>query len=217
MSGQLPLDLPTRTALGREMYLVSPANADAMAMIDDWAGWPGGKLVLTGPEGAGKTHLAHVWAAAAGGEVRAVAEIDPADPPRRLAVDNADQVAGDPAAEEALFHIHNAVLAREGRLLLTARTAPRDWGVGLADLLSRLSAAGVARLGAPDDALMAGLLAKLFADRHIRPHAGLIDWMVPRIERSFAAAAAAVARLDAAALSEGKSVGIRLATRTLEF
>ena len=66
MAEQLSFDLPVRAALGREDFFVSPANAEAVAMVEGWQGWPSRKLVLTGPAGAGKTHLAHVWAGLAG-------------------------------------------------------------------------------------------------------------------------------------------------------
>lgn len=218
MRRQLALDLGRRPALGRDAFLVSSANAAALAAIDAWADWPGGKQAVVGAPGTGKTHLAHVWAESAGALVVPAADPGPqALDARLLAVEDVDRIAGDRAAEERLFHIHNAVLARGGRLLLTGRQAPSHWPLKLPDLASRVAAAGVARLEPPDEALMAGVLVKLFADRHIRPRPGLIGWLVPRLDRSFAAAEAAVARLDAAALSQNRAVGVRLAAVTLDL
>ena len=54
---QLSFDLPTRTALGRADFFVSPANAEAVALIEGWHGWPSRKLVVAGPAGAGKTRV----------------------------------------------------------------------------------------------------------------------------------------------------------------
>ncbi|MGB8622376.1 MAG: chromosomal replication initiator DnaA, partial [Paracoccaceae bacterium] len=65
MAEQLVFDLPLRAARGREDFFVSPANAMAVAQVENWRRWPARKLVLVGPQGAGKTHLAHVWAAQA--------------------------------------------------------------------------------------------------------------------------------------------------------
>ena len=212
---QLPLDLVFRPSRARADYVVSAANAPALAQVDAWRGWPGGKAVLVGPEGAGKTHLAHVWAAGTDAAIVTPAALGRLPDAPAIALDDADGVAGDPDAETALFHAHNA-LAEAGRpLLLTARRAPALWGIALPDLRSRLEAAPVIDLPPPDDALLGALLAKLFADRRIAPPPALIPWLALRIERSAAAAKEAVARLDAASLAEGLPVGIALARRTL--
>ena len=218
MQRQLTLDLGRRPALGREAFLVSDSNARAVAMVDDWENWPGGKLVLSGPPGAGKTHLAHVWAEMSG--ARIVAAADPATDAldaARLVVEDLDRIAGDSHAEERVFHLHNAVLNRGGRLMVTGRGLPASWGLALPDLASRIGAAGVARLDPPDEALLAGVLVKLFADRQIRVKPGLVEYLVRRIDRSFAAADAAVAALDAAALTQGRPVNPRLAADVLSL
>ncbi len=215
---QLAFDLPHPETYRRESFFASPANAAALAAVEADAGWPGGKLVLAGPAGTGKTHLAHLWAAASGARLIAARHLR-ADSLRdlgpRVAVEDADEVAGEPAAEEALFHLHNLILPA-GRLLVTARTPPRDWGLRLPDLLSRMQAAGLARLDEPDDALLSAVLVKLFADRQIAVPLALIGWLVSRMERSIAAARDLVARLDARALAEGRPVSRALAAELLD-
>ncbi|AMY69627.1 chromosomal replication initiator, DnaA [Frigidibacter mobilis] len=129
MAQQLAFDLPPRRSLGRGDFFVAPSNALALAQIDGWRDWPQRKLVLVGPEGSGKTHLAHVWATETGAELVPAAELPLADVPAlaatgAVAVENADRIAGYDAAEAALFHLHNLVLAEGGRLLVTARSAP---------------------------------------------------------------------------------------------
>ncbi len=214
---QLTLDLGRRPALGRAAYLVSPANAEAVAMVEDWPAWPAGRLALTGAAGAGKSHLARVWAEMAGARILPAADpaLDRAED-AALLVEDVPAIAGDAAAEARLFHLANAAAAREARVLFTGRgAAPRDWGLTLPDLASRVAAGGHVRLGPPDEALLAGVLVKLFADRQIRARPQLIGWLTRRIERSFPAAEAAVARLDAAALAQGRPVGVRLAAEVL--
>lgn len=215
---QLAFDLPHPETYRRESFFVSPANAAALAAVEADAGWPGGKLVLAGPAGAGKTHLAHLWVAASGARLIAARQLRSdslRDLGPRVAVEDADEVAGEPAAEEALFHLHNLILPA-GRLLVTARTPPRDWGLRLPDLLSRMQAAGLARLDEPDDALLSAVLVKLFADRQIAVPLALIGWLVSRMERSIAAARDLVARLDARALAEGRPVSRALAAELLD-
>jgi len=221
MTEQMAFDLPVRSATGREDFFVSPSNAVAVAQIEAWRDWPQRKLVLVGPEGAGKTHLAHVWAAASGAEIIAAADLPGAGIEAlaahgAVAVEDADQIAGDRAAEEALFHLHNLILAEGGALMLTARTAPRQWPLVLPDLRSRLEATASATLEAPDDALLAAVLVKLFADRQIAVPPRLISYLVGRMDRSFAAAQALVADLDRRALETGRKISERLAAELLD-
>lgn len=219
MTRQLALSLTVRPALGREDFFVTGANAIALAEIDRWQDWPQGKLALTGPEGSGKTHLAHVWAAASGARITAAADLPGRDlPPERtaMAVENVDRIGGDAAAEEALFHLHNHLLATGGRLLVTGREAPARWPLALPDLMSRMQATAIARIEPPDDALLAALLVKLFTDRQIPPAPRLIDWLVPRIERSAGYAGRLVAMIDQMALESRRAIGPALAAEAME-
>lgn len=206
MAEQLTFDLPMRTALGRDDYFVSPANAAAVAGIDAWRDWPLGKMVLVGPEGAGKTHLAHVWAEAAGARVVAAAELEALDPDTvgpALAVEDVDRgLTG--AAETVLFHIHNVLAGQGGALLLTGRQAPARWPLRLPDLKSRVQQAGVLALAPPDDALLAALMVKLATDRQLRIAPQLIPYALRRMERSFAAAQSLIAQIDAQSLRDKK-------------
>lgn len=220
MIRQLAFDLPLRDSRTRADFIVTPANALAMAALDGWRGWPGGKMVLTGPRGAGKSHLAAIWAAETGAARVAGRDLATADPATlasagAVVVEDAEAVAGQPAAEAAFFHLHNLLLPA-GRLLVTAGSPPRDWGLGLPDLLSRLQAAGLTRIEAPDDTLLFGVLTKLFADRQISPPPTLIPFLLARMPRSIGAARALVARLDAQALAQGRPLGLRLAADVLD-
>ena len=219
MSKQLSFNLPAKTALGREDFFVSPANAAPVALIEGWQGWPGRKLLLIGSEGSGKTHLTHVWAGQSAARIldaSALADLDiQAFAGQSVAVEYAEQVAGDKGAETALFHLHNLVLAEGGALLITANAAPSRWGIHLPDLKSRMEGTTIAHLDAPDDLLLSAVLVKLFDDRQIAVPANLIDYVLPRMDRSLAAAAKLVAQLDHAALSEGRSLTRALAARIL--
>lgn len=216
MVRQLTFDLPVRTAQGRENFFVAPSNALALAMIEAPDQWPQGKLLLIGPEGAGKSHLAAVWAAAAGAVTLAAAAIGDPGPATAVLVEDAEVLAGDPALETRLFLLHNHLLARSGRLLITARHDPRDWGLVLPDLLSRMQATAIARLEAPDDSLLAAVMVKQFADRQVQVPPALITYLVSRIERSFSAARSIVAALDDRALALGRPISRALAAELLD-
>jgi chromosomal replication initiation ATPase DnaA len=215
MPEQLAFPLPSRRALGREDFFVSPANAAVLAMVEAVDGWPGGRLVIVGPAGAGKTHLAQVFAAATGARVVRPADLAPetlaalAQGP--LVLDDAEA-----AGETALFHLYNLMAEARQPFLMTAARAPAQWGLALADLESRLSSVTVARLGQPDDALFTAVLAKHFADRQISPPANLIPYLVRHMERSLDAAGRVVAEIDRRALAEGRPIGRALAAHILD-
>jgi len=218
---QLPLALEPRPALGREDFLVAPCNALAVEWIDRWPDWRLSVLVLAGPAGSGKTHLAQVWRARSGALALSprggAAELAEALGEAGAAlVDDADALAGDAEAERALFHLYNLLRERGGQLLLTGRRPPSRWGVALPDLRSRLESAAVAELGAPDDSLMRALLEKLFADRQLRPGEGVLDYLLARMERSHEAARLLVARLDERALAERRELRLPLVRAVLE-
>lgn len=221
MARQIPLDLTLPPAMTRADFVVTQANALALRMIEDWRGWPEGRLMLLGPAGSGKTHLARIWAQASEARIVAgpmLAEVQPdrlVTPAGALAIEDAEAVAGHPARERALFHLHNHLLAQGGRLLITAARPVAHWGVALPDLLSRLQAMPLARLEAPDEALMTAVLVKLFADRQITAEPGVIVYLTRRIERSLAMARQIVAQLDQMALAESRPVTRALAVRLL--
>jgi len=220
MPEQLSFDLPVREALGRDDFFVSPANAEAVAMIEGWQGWPARKLLLIGPEDAGKTHLAHVWAVLSGARIIAARDLAGADIPAlaqtHLAIEDCDSIAGDPDAEEALFHLHNLALAEGRSILMTAARPPRDWNLTLPDLASRMQGTPATILREPDDALLAAVLMKLMQDRQLSPTPNTIPYLVRRIDRSFAAAREVVAGLDALALETKSPITRHLATKLLD-
>lgn len=219
MREQLSFDLPARPALGRDDFFVAPSNSVAVRMVDNGQLWPGGKLILCGPKGAGKTHLSHVWAAQYDARLIAARDLRDDDVPALatgdLVVEDVPEIAGDKNAENALFHLHNLVLANGHSLVLTGRGAPRRWALSLPDLQSRMEGTPVAELELPDDQLLSVVLAKLFADRQITPKPDVIPYLVARMDRSFDAAQALVDRLDRAALREGRNLTRRFVSQML--
>jgi chromosomal replication initiation ATPase DnaA len=215
---QLALDLGHRPALGYEDFLVAPSNADAVAWLDRWPEWPTPALALHGPVGCGKSHLAHVWRALSGALLVAAGA---------LSVDAVPELAGAKGAvvvedvdggvdEEALLHLYNLLAERPGYLLLTGRLAPARWSLALPDLASRLKAMPAVAIGAPDDALFAAVLVKLFADRQLAIGVDVVSYLVAHMERSFEAARAAVAALDGAALARRRRLSVRFVREVLD-
>jgi chromosomal replication initiation ATPase DnaA len=216
-SRQLVLDLPLRTALGREDFLVTPSNAGAVAMIDRYPDWPHYGVVLVGGAGSGKSHLLEVWRQSSGARLVRAENLG-GEPPDRLlsagalAIDDAPGITLD---ERALFHVFNLARQSGAHILMASEADPSNWKVALPDLASRLRALAVARLDPPDDALLRGVLVKLFADRQLVIEEPLISYLMLRMPRSLEAARALVAGIDRLALAEKTSVTRSLAARVL--
>lgn len=219
---QLALDLTIPPALSRDDFLTTAANRDALAMLDRPGAWPGGRLLLIGGPGAGKSHLARFWAEENGAQILRASAISPGEVDAALpeggalVVENAHDIAGLSEAEDALFHLWNLAGARQVLLLITARMAPRDWGLRLPDLLSRLNSAAQAVLGPPDDALLPAVLVKLFADRQIQVAPDVVDWLALRMERDLGLARHLVAAIDRKSLADRRPVTRRLAAELLD-
>ena len=216
---QLALDLRHRTALGAGDFLVASSNKDAVAWLDRWPDWQTHGLFIHGPAGCGKSHLVEVWRARSGARsvtAQSLAGADPRDvlgTARTLAIDDVGR-GGD---ETVLFHLYNLITEREGSLLMAGARPPLDLGFELADLRSRLASLPAVAVTEPDDALLAAVMVKLFADRQLDVTAEVIDYLVVRIERSFDAARHTVARLDERALELGRAITVPLAREILSL
>ncbi len=210
---QLALALGHGESLAREDFLGGPSNAAALALVESWPDWPARVMLLVGPEGCGKSHLAAIWAAAAGARVIAARALKEADPPIALATGALviEDLSPGGIDEAALFHLLNLAREEGAFILLTAQTAPAGWAIGLRDLASRLRALPVVTLASPEDALLRAVLVKLCADRQLAVDESVVGYLATRIERSFAAARAAVIRLDREALQQKRAVNRVLA------
>jgi chromosomal replication initiation ATPase DnaA len=212
---QLALALEHPESFAREDFLSGPSNAAALALIDSWPAWPHPMMLLTGPEGSGKSHLAAVWAQAAGARRVSAQALDQAAVPGALATGAlvVEDLAAGGFDERALFHLVNLAREEQAFVLLTARVPPSTFTIR--DLGSRLKALPVVAMTPPDDTLLRAVLVKLFNDRQVAVDEGLIGYLAMRIERSFAAARAVVARLDREAMRQQRPLTRVLAAELL--
>jgi chromosomal replication initiation ATPase DnaA len=199
---QLALTLGHTESFAREDFLAGPSNQDALALIERWPDWPARTLLLVGPQDSGKSHLAAIWAQTAGARFAAARALENANLPTELATGAlvVEDLADGKFDERTLFHLLNLAREEDAYLLIAARSQPTTWQIKVPDLVSRLRALPVLMLSSPDDALLRAVIVKLFADRQLAVEEGLISYLASRIERSFAAARAAVDALDREAL-----------------
>lgn len=216
VAAQIPLDLTPRPAYGREDFLVGKANASALGWIDQWPNWPAPLLVLQGDAASGKSHLAAVWSAQS--QARKV-------DPKVLADKTAEEIAalgehlifdgldlwfGDLDTETTLFHLYNIFKEERRSLLVTTRANPTTIDFALKDLASRFRAAPMVAIDPPDDVLLSAILVKLFHDRQLQVSQEVIQYILPRMERSFDAVRSIVRMADEMALAQKRGVSIPL-------
>ena len=214
---QLAFALPHAESFSRDDFLEGPANAAALSLIESWPEWPNRVMLLAGPEGSGKSHLATIWAEQAGARSISAHALTAAAVPGALAtgalvVDDLNPQAFD---ERALFHLMNLAREEGAFVLIAARVPPVALEIELRDLRSRLRAVPVVTLMPPDDQLFRALIVKFCADRQLNVDETVVSFLASRIERSSAAARSAVELLDAEALRLGRPVTRALAAELL--
>ena len=214
---QLAFALPHAESLSRDNFLEGPANAEALGLVERWPDWPNRVMLLVGPEGSGKSHLAAIWAEAAGARSTMAHALTAATVPAALATGAlvVEDLNAGSFDERALFHLLNLAREDEAYVLITARVAPAGLPIELRDLRSRLRAVPVISLLPPDDQLFRGLIVKFCADRQLSVDESVVSYLATRLERSSAAAREAVERLDSEALRLGRPVTRALAAELL--
>ncbi|HEX3862390.1 MAG TPA: DnaA/Hda family protein [Stellaceae bacterium] len=214
---QLAFALPHAESLSRDDFLEGPANAAGLALVESWPDWPNRVMLLVGPEGSGKSHLAAIWAEAAGARSTSAHALTAAEVPGALATGAlvVEDLKASEFDERALFHLLNLAREDTAYVLITARVAPAAIEIELRDLRSRLRAIPTVALSPPDDQLLRALIVKFCADRQMSVDESVVGFLASRIERSFAAARQAVELLDSEALRLGRPVTRALAAELL--
>jgi len=180
--------LPLTGAARAQSVVVGNANEGVLRACEDTERWPFHTAILSGPPRSGKSLIAR-WFQESG---------------HGTAIDDAETLD-----EDALFHAWNRAQAARKPLLLIARPVPAEWKIKLPDLGSRLGAALNLAIDAPDDDMLAALIDAHAAQRGLALGEGATTYLVPRVERSFAAVEALVAEIDR--LSLERKVPARLA------
>ncbi|KWV61143.1 chromosomal replication initiator DnaA [Bradyrhizobium macuxiense] len=214
---QLALALPHEERLTRDDFLEGPANEAALALIDSWPDWPNRIMLLVGPEGSGKSHLAAIWAEHAGARSTSAHALTADAVPGALATGAlvVEDLRPSDFDERAMFHLMNLARQDDAFVLITARVPPLAFEIELRDLRSRLRAAPTVTLLPPDDQLFRGLIVKFCTDRQMSIDEPLVTYLTSRIERSYAAVRQAVELLDTEALRLGRPVTRALAAELL--
>lgn len=224
---QLLLEFETRSLQGRSDFIVTPVTEAAVALIDAWPDWPATTVAIYGPAGSGKSHLAAIWQEKSGATKLDVTNLESTinhlqnSPPgesynHNMVLELAGDLAASPARQQGVFHLLNTMREQQAYLLMISRQPPSRFDVGLQDLKSRLRAIPAVEIPAPDDELLHGLLIKMFRDRQLSVSGEVIDYIVPRMERSFSGAQTLVELLDRLALAEKRAITVPFARSVMD-
>lgn len=201
MQAQIPLSFPVTESYRADDFMPAECNKEALNWIERFPDWPYPAVIIYGEKGCGKTHLLSLWQEKAG--------------LKHIAIDDVDQFFGNPEAEEELFHQFNLAKEDLTYILLSMTNKVNVQPIKLPDLASRLRAAPQIEIHAPDDNVLQGVLVKMLHDRQLKVEPGVVNYIVPRIERSFASARDLIAQIDKSSLAEKRSVTVPLVREIL--
>ena len=207
---QLYLDFPVKAQYIPEDFFITPANSKVVEILKKWPNWGEERfariVLLYGEEGSGKTHLAHIWQSISNAKFLNQSSLHNlyfAD--KSLILEDIDNV--DP---NTLLHLINIVQEKRQYLLLTSNSSPAKLDIKLDDLRSRILAIPSIAISAPDSDLFKAVLLKHISDRSLQVNSVAVDYILPRIERSFTKLIRLVNKLESASKISKRPITIPL-------
>lgn len=219
-TSQIAFKFSPHPYLGRDDFMVSGCNFEAVQTIDAWPQWPFFAVCLYGPAGCGKTHLSQIFS-----DKVSVATHYPykipcinasqitLDTPHRLFAEHNCLIVenlNEDIDNEAMFHLYNLYRNEGGFILFTSHQAPARLNVKLPDLRSRLNIIPAIAIGEPDDEMLSALIVKLFSDRQLSVSPEIINYMLNNMQRSFSYCSRLVEEIDNISLARKRAVSIPL-------
>lgn len=229
MNAQLPLALrwPAHQRFASFMRGSNGAALDQLAFAARALDGP--SLYVAGAPGSGRTHALIATCAATNEAGRTAQYLSLAAPHGTrtqaingiggsdlLAIDDVDAIAGDRDAELALFDLYNRTRADRGALLFAATAPPAQIGLGLPDLVSRLSACTQISLKVLGEEDRRALLRERALARGIELDDGVLDWLFARGRRDLASLLETLDRIDRASLAAQRRVTVPFLRTLLE-
>ena len=214
-SKQLYFDMPDKTALGIEDYIITESNSFAFDLISRMIKGEINQGVISGPSFSGKTHLSKILIKNIGSNESLYIDRDYKNIIERvgssnlIVIENIDKVLED-RSEEDLFHIINFTKESDKKLLMTSGKSISNIEFKLEDLKSRLNAILEAKIMQPDDELMKLVLIKIFNDKQLLINPNVINFLKSRLERSYKSINDFIEKIDKFSLEKGKKITIAL-------
>lgn len=209
----LPLSLPPSLEMGD--FIVSSSNDEALSWLGKWPEWPQNTLLIYGPKGSGKSHIASIWQSQAQllepHQITLEGLMEVFNPDGHFILDNAEKVE----CEEALFHLLNSARNGSGSLLILSNSHPQEWEVELPDLNSRLKALMTIKIQEPDDTLLKGLIQKYFSDQQVSLSEDVLNYLFTHLPRSYEELWGSLNKINIEALGKKRGITIPLIKEAL--
>lgn len=198
-----------------EDFIVSSANEIPYKFITSWPHWGNSRLsnitYLEGVQFSGKTHLAHLWQDLS--HAKFIFEKDFQNNKLEELLESRQcfiikELENFIKFEQKLFHIFNIIIEQKKYLLITSKYAPSSQDISLPDLLSRLKGCNHIAISNVDDMLLEGMLAKLLSDRQLRVSKETMQFILSKIERSYASINKFIDMIDKKSLSQKRNITI---------
>ena len=214
-SKQLYFEMPNKTSLGVEDYIVTDSNSFAFDLIVKMVKGEINFGLISGPPYSGKTHLSKILIKNASNYKSFYIDrdyqniLDEFEVSDIFILENIDKVKHD-KTEQHLFHIINLVKENNKKLLMTSRKSISEIDLSLEDLKSRLNSILEAKIKEPDDQLMELILIKIFNDKQLKINPNVIDFLMSRLVRSYKSINLFIEKIDKFSLEKGKKITIPL-------
>lgn len=192
-----------------ENFLISYCNLEAYKTIKNHNLWPDNRILILGPEGGGKSHLAKIFAKETNGLFINLENEEYDLQANAWILEDIDYIVD----EKQLFHIINVTKEYGIKLLLTATTLPR---YSLKDLQSRIIATTKVIIKKPDDELLRTLLVRHFLDRQLTVAQEVMEYIFTRTERNFEYIKRLVENIDKLSLVQKREITTPLVRKVLE-
>jgi chromosomal replication initiation ATPase DnaA len=214
---QLLLELTNDVSFNEKDYFVSGCNEDAYNLIHEWPNWKDFALLIYGAKGSGKSHLANIWAKISKAKILncsflSLGDIEESKHYKSFVLENYDKIK----MEETFLELFNSIKKRDSSMLLVGLNPPKGVNFLTKDLESRIRSLYSVEIGLPDDILLKTLLLKQFSDRQVKIEKTVIDFIIPRIDRSFDAVVDIVNKIDKYSLRESRKITIPLVKTVIE-
>ena len=211
---QLAFKFKIRKSFGIGDFIISSENYEAIKWLDAWPKWPLGGILLNGPSGSGKSHLANAWSHKSGARILEASEIcfNKFKFQKHVAIEN----LGNEINGEDILHLINIIKENNGTILITSRSSASRLNLKPPDLLSRIKVFPNIKLGFPSDEFLKKLINKLLLDRGIYAENNVLLYILKRMERSQYFAIKLVDVMDNISLESKKPLTIALAKEALD-